>query len=401
MTPLQAGLGVAVGFGAGILSGLFGVGGGIVTTPAVNTILGGTAIQAIATPLPVILPTSLVGSYTYAKAGEVSFRAARWAAVPGIGGAILGALLTEIVNTNALLLVTSGLIAITAVQVIAGRSPTTPWVRGRTPGWRYGAVGLLAGFVSGLLGVAVGFGAGVLSGLFGVGGGIVTTPAVNTILGGTAIQAIATPLPVILPTSLVGSYTYAKAGEVSFRAARWAADPGVGGAIIGALLTEVVNAHLLLLVTAGLIAITAVQVIAGRTPRTQWVLGETPGWKYAAVGLVAGFVSGLLGVGGGIVMVPAFTIWIGMPLRRALGTSLLVIAILVIPGTIVHALLGNVDWAISLVLTLGVIPGARLGARIALGVRERTLRVAVGTFLLVVGIAYAAAEVTALARGRG
>jgi uncharacterized membrane protein YfcA len=100
-------------------------------------------------------------------------------------------------------------------------------------------------------------------------------------------------------------------------------------------------------------------------------------------------------------MVPAFTTWIGMPLRRALGTSLLVIAVLVIPGTIVHALLGNIDWAIFLVLTLGVIPGARLGARIALGVRERTLRLAVGTFLLVVAIAYAAAELTALAEGRG
>ena len=77
------------------------------------------------------------------------------------------------------------------------------------------------------------------------------------------------------------------------------------------------------------------------------------------------------------------------------------IAILVIPGTIVHALLGNIDWAIFLVLALGVIPGARLGARIALGVRERTLRVAVGTFLLAVAIAYAVAEVTALAQGRG
>jgi hypothetical protein len=80
---------------------------------------------------------------------------------------------------------------------------------------------------------------------------------------------------------------------------------------------------------------------------------------------------------------------------------LLVIAILVIPGTIVHSLLGNIDWAIFLVLTLGVIPGARVGARIALGVRERTLRVAVGTFLLSVALAYAAAEVTALAEGRG
>ena len=251
------------------------------------------------------------------------------------------------------------------------------------------------------LGVAVGFGAGVLSGLFGVGGGTVTTPAVDTLLGGTAIQAIATPLPVILPTSLVGSYTYAKAGEVSFRAARWAAVPGIGGAILGALLTEIVNTNALLLVTSGLIAITAVQVIAGRSPTTPWVRGRTPGWRYGAVGLLAGFVSGLLGVGGGIVMVPALTTWIGMPLRRALGTSLLVIAVLVIPGTIVHALLGNIDWAIALVLALGVIPGARLGARIALGVRERTLRVAVGTFLLLVALAYAAVEVTALAERRG
>jgi len=53
------------------------------------------------------------------------------------------------------------------------------------------------------------------------------------------------------------------------------------------------------------------------------------------------------------------------------------------------------------VLTLGVIPGARVGARIALGVRERTLRVAIGTFLLSVALAYAAVEVTALAEGRG
>ena len=106
MTPLQAGLGVAVGFGAGVLSGLFGVGGGIVTTPAVNTILGGTAIQAIATPLPVILPTSLVGSYTYAKAGEVS-SSRPMGGRPRIGGAIVGALLTEVVNAHLLLLVTA------------------------------------------------------------------------------------------------------------------------------------------------------------------------------------------------------------------------------------------------------------------------------------------------------
>jgi hypothetical protein len=251
------------------------------------------------------------------------------------------------------------------------------------------------------LGVLVGFVAGVLSGLFGVGGGVITTPAVNVMLGGTAIQAVATPLPVVFPTSLVGAYTYAKAGEASFRAAKWAVGPGIAGAVLGALLTEVVNAHLLLLVTSALIGWTAVEVVRGRTPRTPWEKGATPGWKYAAIGLAAGFVSGLLGVGGGIIMVPAFTVLIGMPLRRALGTSLVVISALVVPGTVVHWILGHIDWAIFLALTLGVVPGARLGARIALATSERSLRRAVGAFLLVIAVAYGIAEAVALLRSGG
>ena len=93
--------------------------------------------------------------------------------------------------------------------------------------------------------------------------------------------------------------------------------------------------------------------------------------------------------------------WIRMPVKRALGTSLLVIPALAIPGTIVHGLLGNVDWAIFLVLTIGVAPGARIGARFALGTRERTLRTAVGSFLLMVAVAYGLAELAALARGGG
>jgi uncharacterized protein len=251
------------------------------------------------------------------------------------------------------------------------------------------------------LGVVVGFLAGGLSGLFGVGGGIITTPAVNVLLGGTAIQAIATPLPVIFPTSLVGAFTYARAGEVSFRAARWAVGPGVVGAVAGALLTEHVNAHLLLLVTSAIIGWTAAHLIRGGAPKVRWEKGRTPGWKHASIGLVAGFVSGLLGVGGGIVMVPAFTVLVGMPLKRALGTSLVVIAALVVPGTLVHWWLGHIDWGIFLALTLGVVPGARLGARLALGAREHVLRMAVGSFLLVVAAAYGVSELAELLWGRG
>jgi uncharacterized protein len=248
-----------------------------------------------------------------------------------------------------------------------------------------------------VLGVLVGFVAGIGSGLFGVGGGVVTTPAVNVLLGGSAIQAVATPLPVIFPTSIAGAWSYYRAGEVSVRGAAWGALTGFFGAIAGAYLTDFVNAHLLLVITSVLIAWTAVQVIRGRRSRVVWERGATPAWKYAGIGLVAGFVSGLLGVGGGIVMVPAFTLLLGLPLKRALGTSLVTIAAIVVPGTFVHWRLGHIDWAIFAVLTIGVVPGARLGARLALGASERTLRLAVGTFLLLVAVLYGAREVAELA----
>ena len=252
-----------------------------------------------------------------------------------------------------------------------------------------------------IAGVAVGFASGILSGLFGVGGGIVTTPAVNSLLGGTAIEAVATPLPVIVPSAIVGSYTYAKAGEVDFPAARWSAIVGIPAATVGAYLTELVNVHLLLAVTAVLIALSAIRVIGSRELHAAEAPGRVTPWRCCVVGATAGVLSGLLGIGGGIIMVPAFTAWIAMPVKRALGTSLLVIPALAIPGTIVHGLLGNVDWAIFLVLALGVVPGARIGARFALGTRERRLRAAVGSFLLVVAVAYGLAELTALTRGGG
>jgi uncharacterized protein len=250
-----------------------------------------------------------------------------------------------------------------------------------------------------LLGLLSGLAAGILSGAFGVGGGIITTPAISLLLGAPAIVAVATPLPVIFPSALVGSFTYAKAGEVSFRAAKWAAGPGAFGAAIGAALTDVINAHLLLLVTAVLLGAQAVRVITGGDYEIH-ARGSTPGLHYAIAGLAAGLVSGLLGVGGGIIMVPILTTVLGMPLKRALGTSLVIISALVIPGTIVHTLLGHIDWGIFLVLTIGVIPGARIGAKLALRAKDRTLRLAVGLFLIAVALLYGVEELSALLGGR-
>jgi uncharacterized protein len=248
------------------------------------------------------------------------------------------------------------------------------------------------------MGIGVGLVSGVLSGLFGVGGGIVMTPGLQVLLGARPIVALATPLPVIFPTALTGAFTYGRAGALDRRAALWMAGPGIVGAVLGSLLTDLVDVNLLLLITAALLAYQAVSILRGRrlgvrpTPRP-----ATPA-VFAAVGLAAGLISGLLGIGGGLIMVPVMAGILGMPLKLVLGTSLAVIAALVIPGTIVHTALGHIDWALFVVVTIGAVPGARLGARIALETHERTLRLLVGSFLLVIAALYGASELTRLLR---
>ena len=242
------------------------------------------------------------------------------------------------------------------------------------------------------IGAAIGLTAGVLSGLFGVGGGIVMTPGIQVLLGAPPIVALATPLPVIFPTALAGALAYRRRGEIDTRAAAWLVGPGLIGAALGAWLTDLVDTTLLLIVTAVLLGWQAIALLrkrerrgAGR-PATAPILG--------GIGALAGLVSGLLGIGGGLVMVPLLAGWLGMPLKRALGTSLLAIVALVVPGTVVHALLGHLDLGIGLALVVGAVPGARIGAALALGAKERTLRLVVGCGLLVIAAAYGIEQAT-------
>jgi uncharacterized protein len=250
------------------------------------------------------------------------------------------------------------------------------------------------------VGVAIGLASGILSGLFGVGGGIVMTPGIQVLLGAPPIVALATPLPAILPTAFAGALTYHRRGEVDLRAAAWLTPPGLVGAALGAWATEWIDTTWLLLVTAGLIGYQAIALVTGADRPGGGEERSASGTALASIGAVAGFVSGLLGIGGGIVIVPLLAGRLGMPLKRALGTSLLAILALVVPGTIVHAVLGHIDWGIFLTIVIGSVPGARVGAGIALGTGERTLRVLVGGFLLVVAVAYAAEQLASL-RGSG
>jgi uncharacterized membrane protein YfcA len=108
--------------------------------------------------------------------------------------------------------------------------------------------------------------------------------------------------------------------------------------------------------------------------------------RLAAIGVLAGVYSGFLGLGGGFVIVPALTRYLGMPVKRAIGTSLVTVAVLAIPGTITHYFLGHIDPWLALFLAIGVVPGAMIGARLTAGASDRAIRLAFAGLLLVVGV---------------
>ncbi|MEO7803261.1 MAG: sulfite exporter TauE/SafE family protein [Actinomycetota bacterium] len=247
---------------------------------------------------------------------------------------------------------------------------------------------VLAGFVSGLV-----------SGGLGVGGAIIATPLVRA-LGMSPYLAIGTTVPAILPSALVGAFTYWRQGLVRKAALPWVAAPAALASIAGALTTRAINGHILMLATAGLLFVLALRILPthGSTPQKEHKAMSPGPAHYVTLGIATGFLSGLLGVGGGFLMIPVFIKTFGFPPKEALGTSLAIIALTVVPNVITQTYVGNIDWTIAGLLALGVIPGARLGAITAIKTADQRLLRFVASSLLVIAVVYAALEVAALSR---
>ena len=249
-----------------------------------------------------------------------------------------------------------------------------------------------------LLTLLVGFVTGVLSGMFGIGGAVVSTPAIRA-LGATALQAVGSTLPSILPSSVSGSLRYRREGLIWNRVVVWTSAFGVPASVVGSRLSDAVpgNGHILMLLTAALVAYTAYRTAfptVRSLERQEQVHDEW--WRLAIIGVAAGTLSGLLGVGGGILMVPAFSAWVGIPLKETIATSLSCVGIFAIPGTLTHWYLGHIDWTFAIALAIGVIPGAQIGAHFTITTSDRVLRYTVGSALGVISLIYAAGELAAL-----
>jgi uncharacterized membrane protein YfcA len=268
-------------------------------------------------------------------------------------------------------------------------------------------VGALRDAVTVVLGLAM----GVLSGVFGVGGGVISQPGMR-VMGIEPLIVIGTALPVIIPGALSGTIRYTKERLIRWDAVIATVPFGLAAAVVGGVLSDRVpgDGHLLQLLTAALLGVSARRMATLRAPVTDEPLAETDApeapeadgqgtgtpREYALIGASAGLLSGLLGIGGGVLMVPAFVQFAGFRVKQAIATSLACVGAFAVPGTITHVALDHVDWRVAVALIAGVIPGARLGAVLTIRANDARLRLVVGVFLGVTAVLYAAGELNAL-----
>jgi hypothetical protein len=181
----------------------------------------------------------------------------------------------------------------------------------------------------------VGVVAGFTSGLFGVGGGIVIVPLLVLVAGFPHKLATGTSLTAIVPISISGIVGYASAGEVDWAAAGCVTAGALVGTVVGTRWLVRVSPSVLQIVFAGAMLLTAARMFvedgdgAGRTDLTVALA-----LALALLGLASGILAGLLGVGGGIIIVPVLTLAFGLPHVLAKGTSLAVIVPTAVVGTL-------------------------------------------------------------------
>lgn len=223
----------------------------------------------------------------------------------------------------------------------------------------------------------VGLLAGIISGLLGVGGGIILTPYLHYIDNRPWSESIALSLFVIAIQSPVGVWRHARKGAVGWRIAAPLAITGAAGVWLGDLALPHMPVPSLKLLFAGVLGFAAWRL--GRR-----VTGNAPAWIGWPVGAAAGFISRILGIGGGVVTVPALGL-AGVATHVAIGTSLVAVftnAALVSGASLARGL----DVAPAIWLAAGALVGSVVGVRAAHALPEQRLRRVVGVALVVVAL---------------
>lgn len=251
----------------------------------------------------------------------------------------------------------------------------------------------------GLLASPLGLLIGLSLGALGSGGSILAVPALVYVAGQTPQEATAASLLLVGASATAGLWPHARAGRVRFAMGTLFGLAGIGGSLLGTAVNRHIDGNVLLLAFSGLIGVAAWRMLTAcpsctRTGEAREIAGAphaiarpwTP-WRallVLGVGTGVGFLTGLFGVGGGFVIVPALTLVMGFAMPEAIGTSLLVVAINSAIALLARIGSARIDWVLAAAFTAAAVAGVIVGARLADRLEpERSLRAfAAGLVLL-------------------
>lgn len=238
-----------------------------------------------------------------------------------------------------------------------------------------------------LLLILLGLAAGFLSGMFGVGGGLIIVPGLIAVLHFNPKLATGTSLAAIIPLASVGVLSYASEGSVSWLGAALLAAGGLVGTQLGSLLLKRVTPEKLQTGFAWLMLVSAVMLFVTVPSRDAVIeIGWGIGAALVAIGFFTGILAGLLGIGGGMIVVPALMLILGASDLVARGTSLLMMIPAAIGGTIPNYLRGNVDLGAALVISVSAASTTVVGSRVAHVVSPHIANICFAVLVVVVAV---------------
>jgi uncharacterized protein len=243
-----------------------------------------------------------------------------------------------------------------------------------------------------VLAAALGLVIGGVVGAVGGGGAILALPVLVYVLDQGASPATTASLIVVAIGASAGTSAHAREGYLCWRVALAFAIPAAAGAYLGTLANTEVGARTLVLafVPLMLLAAAATYTRGGKAPPAVEQDGGCPRPRVPAVGasgLGVGALTGFFGVGGGFVIVPALTMLLDLPMRRAIATSLAIITFTGIAALASHLIEGaEPNWPLTTLLAAAAAVGALAGSRVGLGLRPATLAHAFGVIVAVIGL---------------
>ena len=217
--------------------------------------------------------------------------------------------------------------------------------------------------------LVLGFGIGLSLGLLGGGGSILTVPALVYLVGQTPQAAVTTSLAIVGTNSLMGAMFHRSQGTLNWKVALTFGSAGMLVSYLSANLSKNLSSYVLLMVFALLMLIIGVMLFFRHADGIVTSQSEKSKTVVLASGAAVGLLTGVLGVGGGFLVVPALVMLVGLPVQVAVGTSLIVIAMNSVAGFIGHMGSSSLDLAMILIFTssglIGTLAGTKLSSRIS------------------------------------